>query len=41
MKGAIRLDVPLPSLRALWVSLFSDESILRPRISIARSVATM
>ena len=31
MKGALRLDVPLPSLRALWVSLFSDESILRPR----------
>jgi len=31
MKGALRLDVPLPSLRALWVSLFSAESILRPR----------
>jgi len=31
MKGTLRLDVPLPSLRALWVSLFSNESILRPR----------
>ncbi len=31
MKGAITMSVPLPTLRSLWVSLFSDESILRPR----------
>jgi uncharacterized protein (AIM24 family) len=31
MQGAITMDVPLPSLRAAWVSLFSDESVLRPR----------
>lgn len=31
MLGAISMDVPLPSLRAAWVSLFSDESLLRPR----------
>ena len=30
-KGAITMDVPFPSLRAWWVSLFSDESLLRPR----------
>ncbi len=30
-KGAITMDVPLPSLKAWWVSLFSDESLLRPR----------
>ena len=30
-KGAIAMDVPLPSLKAWWVSLFSDESLLRPR----------
>jgi uncharacterized protein (AIM24 family) len=30
-KGAIAMDVPFPSLRAWWVSLFSDESLLRPR----------
>jgi len=38
MKGAIRMDVPLPSLRAWWVSLFSDESLLRPRYSGRGSV---
>jgi uncharacterized protein (AIM24 family) len=31
MQGRIVMDVPLPTLRTLWVSLFSDESILRPR----------
>ena len=30
-KGAITMDVPFPSLKAWWVSLFSDESLLRPR----------
>ncbi|NDC63417.1 MAG: AIM24 family protein [Planctomycetia bacterium] len=33
MKGAITMDVPLPSLKAWWVSLFSDESLMRPRYS--------
>ena len=30
-KGTIKMDVPFPSLKAWWVSLFSDESLLRPR----------
>ena len=30
-KGAIAMDVPFPSLKAWWVSLFSDESLIRPR----------
>ncbi|MEX0669602.1 MAG: AIM24 family protein [Pirellulales bacterium] len=30
-KGAISMDVPFPSLKSWWVSLFSDESLLRPR----------
>jgi uncharacterized protein (AIM24 family) len=30
-KGTITMDVPFPSLKAWWVSLFSDESLLRPR----------
>ena len=33
MQGAITMDVPWPTLRAWWVSLFSDESLLRPRYS--------
>lgn len=33
MQGAVTMDVPLPSLRAAWVSLFSDESLLRPRFT--------
>ena len=33
MQGAITMDVPWPSLRSMWVSLFSDESLLRPRYS--------
>jgi len=33
MHGAITMDVPWPTLKALWVSLFSDESLLRPRYS--------
>jgi uncharacterized protein (AIM24 family) len=33
MKGAIAMDVPFPSLKAWWVSLFSDESLMRPRFS--------
>jgi uncharacterized protein (AIM24 family) len=31
MQGTVTMTVPLPSLRAMWVSLFSEESILRPR----------
>lgn len=38
MLGTVRMDVPLPSLRSLWVSLFSDESILRPRYAGTGSV---
>jgi hypothetical protein len=38
MKGAIAMDVPLPSLKAWWVSLFSDESLMRPRFSGTGSV---
>ncbi len=38
MKGAIAMTVPLPTLRSLWVSLFSDESILRPRYEGTGSV---
>jgi len=33
MQGAITMDVPWPTLRAWWVSLFSDETTLRPRYS--------
>ncbi|MFM8708077.1 MAG: AIM24 family protein [Planctomycetia bacterium] len=33
MKGAVVMDVPWPTLKAWWVSLFSDESLLRPRYS--------
>jgi uncharacterized protein (AIM24 family) len=33
MQGAITMDVPWPTLQAWWVSLFSDESLLRPRYS--------
>ena len=29
LKGAITMSVPLPTPRAWWVSLFSDESLLR------------
>ena len=38
MQGSIQMDVPLPSLQAWWVSLFSDESLLRPRYSGTGSV---
>lgn len=38
MQGSIQMDVPLPSLEAWWVSLFSDESLLRPRYSGTGSV---
>jgi uncharacterized protein (AIM24 family) len=31
MKGKIVMDVPFPTLKTWWVSLFSDESPLRPR----------
>jgi len=31
MDGDIVMDMPLPSLRSAWVSLFSDESVFRPR----------
>ncbi|MFM8433719.1 MAG: AIM24 family protein, partial [Planctomycetia bacterium] len=31
MKGSVMMDVPWPSLKSWWVSLFSDESLLRPR----------
>ena len=33
MHGSLAMDVPWPSLRSLWVSLFSAESVLRPRYS--------
>jgi len=33
MVGELTMDVPLPTLRAWWVSLFSDESVVRPRYS--------
>ena len=33
MKGDVRMDVPWPTLKAWWVSLFSDESMVRPRYS--------
>jgi uncharacterized protein (AIM24 family) len=33
MQGAVVMDVPWPTLKAWWVSLFSDESLLRPRYS--------
>lgn len=33
LHGDVGLDVPWPSLRSWWVSLFSDESLLRPRYS--------
>lgn len=33
MVGALTMDVPLPTLSAWWVSLFSDESVMRPRYS--------
>jgi uncharacterized protein (AIM24 family) len=38
MQGAITMDVPLPTLQAWWVSLFSDESVLRPRYEGTGSV---
>lgn len=38
MQGAVTMDVPLPSLKAWWVSLFSDESVMRPRYSGTGSV---
>ena len=31
LKGSVTITVPLPTPYAVWVSLFSDESILRPR----------
>jgi uncharacterized protein (AIM24 family) len=33
LRGDVTLDVPWPSLQSWWVSLFSDESLLRPRYS--------
>ena len=38
MQGVIAMDVPLPSLQAWWVSLFSDESPIRPRYAGTGSV---
>jgi uncharacterized protein (AIM24 family) len=38
LQGRITMDVPLPSLQAWWVSLFSDESLLRPRYEGTGSV---
>ena len=38
MQGDIRMDVPLPTLKAWWVSLFSDESLMRPRYEGTGSV---
>jgi len=31
MKGAVTMTMPLPTPYAMWVSLFSAESVLRPR----------
>jgi len=31
MSGDIEMDVPLPSPRGMFVSMFSDESVVRPR----------
>ena len=39
MQGEITMDVPWPTLKAWWVSLFSDESLLRPRYSGTGTVA--
>jgi uncharacterized protein (AIM24 family) len=33
MQGEVVMDVPWPTFKAWWVSLFSDESLLRPRYS--------
>jgi uncharacterized protein (AIM24 family) len=33
MVGELTMDVPLPTLKSWWVSLFSDESVVRPRYS--------
>jgi uncharacterized protein (AIM24 family) len=38
MQGAIAMDVPFPTLKTWWVSLFSDESPLRPRYQGTGSV---
>lgn len=38
MQGDVEMDVPLPTLQTWWVSLFSDESVLRPRYSGTGSV---
>jgi uncharacterized protein (AIM24 family) len=38
MQGAIAMDVPFPTLQSWWVSLFSDESPLRPRYDGTGSV---
>lgn len=38
MLGAVTMDVPLPSFKAWWVSLFSAESVMRPRYSGTGSV---
>jgi uncharacterized protein (AIM24 family) len=38
LTGSITMDVPIPSLKAWWVSLFSDESMLRPRYQGTGSV---
>ena len=38
LKGAITMSVHLPTPRAWWVSLFSDESLLRPRYHGTASV---
>jgi uncharacterized protein (AIM24 family) len=37
-KGTSTMDVPFPTLKAWWVSLFSDESLLRPRYQGTGSV---
>ena len=38
MNEPLTMDVPFPSLKAWWVSLFSDESLLRPRYAGTGSV---
>ena len=38
MQGSVAMDVPFPTLKTWWVSLFSDESPLRPRYQGTGSV---
>lgn len=33
MVGKVSMDMPFPSLRSWWVSVFSEESLMRPRFT--------